>query len=61
MIDESDLFLPLALLQRVHKALSDANGPDALQATYPLLVDMLWMAVDEIDRLVDGRELNEGD
>lgn len=50
MSAKSDLTLPLALLKRV----SDAPGPDAFRETYPLLVDVLEMAIAEIARQATG-------
>lgn len=54
MSAKSDLTLPLALLKRVHETLSDAPGPDAFRETYPLLVDVLEMAIAEIARQATG-------
>lgn len=55
MISEKDLVLPLALLNRVYDAL-DAIGQEGVCApgdsrkAYPLVLDMLEMAISEIDR-----------
>lgn len=61
--------LPLRLLNRVYDELLDVGGPEGdgvpegLRETYPLLLDMLEMAIAEIDRRASdgsGDELPDG-
>lgn len=53
MIAKNDLSLPLKLLRLSYDALSGARGPDDLRDVYPLVLDILEMAIAEIDRRID--------
>lgn len=54
MIDKNDLILPLALLNKALETLIEARTPADLQETYPFVLDMLEMAISEIERRCDG-------
>jgi hypothetical protein len=53
MIAKNDLSLPLKLLRLSYDALLGARGPDDLRDVYPLVLDILEMAIAEIDRRID--------